>query len=458
MDISQEYSYYRNNRLGKADEMKSLSARSLIFLFAIAYVLSFVDRQILSLLITPVKHDLFLTDFQFSILNGLAFASLYAILGLPISALSDRIRRPPIIAAGIAVWSLATLGCGLSHNFRQLFFCRMVVGTGEAALVPAVYSFLADIVPPRRLGRTLALFSLGSFVGAGLAYLCGGALLSAIHGAQSWHGIRSWKLCFIAVGLPGIPLATVIAIFVKEPGPRAPFAHFKPGPSATTFFRQYPAFFFTHFLGYSSTAVTLFSLMSWTPAFFMRAYHMPHALVGEMMGVIVIVCGCGGAYTSGRLIDALNTRHIDNAPVKAGLVGSLCAAATLILAMSVANEMLCVALMSVTFFFASFPMPPSAIVLQQIVPKMLRSQFSAVLLLCNSLIGLSGGSMLIGYLDDRVFTGTGGVAYALALVAGGASVLAALLIYLSGRLNPAIESAAARPGYGDAAAALGENP
>ncbi|WP_342629743.1 MFS transporter [Nguyenibacter vanlangensis] len=417
--------------------MKLLSVRSLIAIFASAYVLSFVDRQILALLIAPVKHDLGLSDFQFALLNGLAFALLYSVLGLPISALSDRMARPPIIAAGIAVWSIATVGCGLSHSFWQLFFCRTVVGIGEAALVPAVYSFLADIVPTRKLGSTLALFSLGSFLGAGLAFLGGGALLSAIHNAQSWHGIPSWKLCFILVGLPGFPLALVVALFVKEPGPRmVPETPRRAGEGAIRFFCRHPAFFLAHFLGYSSTAITLFSLLSWTPAFFMRTYHMSHAQVGALMGSIVTICGCGGAYTSGRLIDALNTRLGGNASVRAGMIGALCTPVALVLSLSTSSASLAICLMVVAFFFASFPMPPSAIVLQQAVPKALRSQFSAVLLLCNALIGLSGGSMLIGYLDDHVFMGSGGIAYSLMLVAGGASLLASLLIYVSGRLRP----------------------
>jgi len=416
--------------------MTTFPARSAIILFATAYVLSFVDRQILALLIGPVKADLGLTDFRFALLNGLAFASLYSVLGLPISALSDRMPRPPIIASGIALWSIATIGCALSEGFWSLFACRMVVGIGEAALVPAVYSFLADIVPPARLGRTLALFSLGSFVGAGLAYLFGGILLSAIHDARTWYGIASWKLCFLAVGLPGLPLAATVALVVREPGPRAAPLRAAAGLSAPRFLGRYPIFFIAHFLGYSSTAITLFSLMSWAPAFFMRAHHMPRAEVGELMGLIVIVCGCGGAYASGRLIDLLAQRGVSTPSVRAGMTGALGAIVFLSLSLSIANGTASVIFMAAAFFFASFPMPPSAIVLQQIAPKALRAQLSAVLLLCNALIGLSGGSMLIGYLDDGVFIGPQGVGHALLLVAGGASVLALGLIALSGRTMP----------------------
>ncbi|MFT8674997.1 MAG: MFS transporter [Acetobacter sp.] len=406
-----------------------MKARSVITLFATAYVLSFVDRQILALLIGPVKADLGLSDFQFALLNGLAFALFYSVLGLPVAALADRMPRPPILAAGVALWSVATIGCGFSSNFWQLFFCRTCVGIGEAALVPAVYSFLADIVPPARLGRTLALFSLGSFVGAGLAFLCGGMLLAALHDATSWHGIAGWKLCFMAVGLPGLPLALCIALGVREPAGRTfGTGERPPAWAAARHMARHWKFFTLHFLGYSCTAIILFSLMSWTPALLGRGRHFSHQDVGLVMGLIAIVCGCGGVYTSGRLIDLLASRGHADAPARVGLTGAVAAPLFLLAALLMPGNTAFVLLLAVAFFFASFPMPPSALVVQQQVPKALRAQFSATLLLCNAMIGLSGGSMLIGYLDDHVFRTAGGVASSLGWVVAGAAVISGVCI------------------------------
>ena len=407
------------------------SPRGIIALFASAYVLSFVDRQILALLIGPIKAALFLSDLQFALLNGLAFSLLYSVLSLPIAALSDRMARPPIIVAGIVIWSVATIFCGFAQNFWQLFICRMAVGLGEAALVPAAYSFLADIVTPDRLGRTLALFSLGSFIGAGIAFLFGGMLIGLLHTTHEWHGIIAWKLCFICVGLPGLPLALLIALTVREPRKRRISSHDEnifPG-TAWGFFRKHWKFYTCHFLGYSSTAIILFSLLSWMPALFLRYRHFSHQSVGEIMGLTAIFCGCGGAYASGRLIDFLARRKHPLPAATMGIAGALCAPILLWGSIVSPNIPLGIVLFAMAFFCAALPMPPSAIVLQQSVPKAFRSQFSAVLLFCNALIGLSGGSMLVGYLDDHV----AGIAVSLPLVAGGGGLLAALLLYGSTR-------------------------
>ncbi|KXV47115.1 MFS transporter [Gluconobacter albidus] len=409
------------------------SPRGIIALFASAYVLSFVDRQILALLVGPIKTALLLSDFQFALLNGLAFSLLYSILGLPIAALSDRIARPPIIVAGIIIWSVATISCGFAQNFWQLFICRMAVGVGEAALVPAVYSFLADIVTPYKLGQTLALFSLGSFIGAGIAFLFGGMLIGLLHTTHEWHGIIAWKLCFVCVGLPGLPLALLIALTVRESGRRHASFQKEDTSSETAwgFFRLHWKFFTCHFLGYSSTAIILFSLLSWMPALFLRYRHFSHQSVGEIMGLTAIFCGCAGAYVSGRLIDFLGRRNHPFPAATMGITGALSAPALLWGSIASPNIPFGIMLFAMSFFCAALPMPPSAIVLQQSVPKTVRSQFSAVLLFCNALIGLSGGSMLVGYLDDHV----AGVAISLPLVTCGGGLLAALLLYGSTRFD-----------------------
>lgn len=140
-----------------------------VFVCTAAYVLSFVDRQILSLLIGPIKADLGISDTAFALLHGFAFSLFYATLGIPVAGLSDRTSRPVVISAGIAVWSLATAACGLAASFAGLFAARIMVGAGEAALSPASYALINDLFPRERLGRAIGVYSLGSFFGAGLS-------------------------------------------------------------------------------------------------------------------------------------------------------------------------------------------------------------------------------------------------------------------------------------------------
>ncbi|MFT8775402.1 MAG: MFS transporter [Gluconacetobacter liquefaciens] len=398
-------------------------------LFGCAYVLSFIDRQILSLMIGPVKADLHLNDFQFAILNGFAFALLYSVLSLPISMMADRFPRPPIIVGGLALWSLATIGCGLSNGFASLFICRMGVGIGEAALVPAVYSFLADIVPAARLGRIIALFSAGSFVGVGIAYLFGGMLMAMLQsGGLQGGGLAPWKLCFIVAGVPGLLLAVVIAIFVPEVAARGKTAVRSGLLQTGAFILDRKWLFLLHFLGYSCSAIMLFSLMSWSPAYLMRVMAMPHAAVGAIMSGIAILCGCGGVYTSGRLMDALTTKGVVIAPMIVGGMGMVSAALLFLVSVLCGAGHAGLVFFALAFFFASFPMAPSAVLIQTVTPHAMRAQVSAIMLLCNALIGLSGGSMLIGVLSDRVFTAPDGIRLSLAVVAIPASLAGALMV------------------------------
>ena len=145
----------------------------------LAYIFSFVDRQILALMIEPIKRDLDLSDTQFSLLHGLAFSLFYAFMGIPIALLADRYSRPRIIAIGVAFWSLATAVCGLSRNFAQMFLARIGVGVGEAALSPATYSMLSDMFA-RPAGPGSGAYSIGSFIGGGLAFLIGGYVINLL--------------------------------------------------------------------------------------------------------------------------------------------------------------------------------------------------------------------------------------------------------------------------------------
>ncbi|BAU39350.1 general substrate transporter [Acetobacter pasteurianus NBRC 101655] len=401
-----------------------------IFLFMLAYLFSYIDRQILALLIGPIQSDLLITDTQFAFLNGLAFSLLYAILGFPLASLSDRYPRPPIIAGGVILWSLATMACGLSHSFWSLFLCRVLVGLGEAALAPAAYSFLADSVPKEKLSGTLAIFFLGSFLGSGCAFLFGGPLLHIVQ-QHNFAGMHAWQICFIIVGFPGLLLGGIIAMLVHEVPHRKSIVKSVSAQKTIAFFRMHPAFFSLHMLSYTLLAVTLFSLFSWMPAQMMRIHHFSHADLGITLGSIVIICGCAGVYTSGRLIDILSARGIWYAPQLVAALAALCATAPLVISVITSNTHLAVAAFAVAFYFASFPMPPSATVLQITVPTTMRARFSAAMLFCNAIGGLSGGSLLIGTLNDHFFHSPLAIGTSMAIVSGTASFLGALLLFAS---------------------------
>lgn len=191
-----------------------------VFICMIAYLFSFVDRQILTLLVEPVQRDLNLSDTQFGLLHGFAFALFYAIMGIPVARLADQHSRPLIIAVGIFVWSLATAACGVAKTFGQFFLARMSVGVGECVLSPSVYSMLTDYFPKEKLGRAVGVFSMGSFFGAGLAYLIGAAVIEAVEGIDHvtiplMGEVKAWQVTFFIVGFPGVLVSWCPGVLVS---------------------------------------------------------------------------------------------------------------------------------------------------------------------------------------------------------------------------------------------------
>ncbi len=190
-------------------------------ILTLAYISSFIDRQILSLLVEPIKRDLKITDTQISLLMGLSFGIFYTLLGIPIARLADLKSRKHIVAWGIGLWSLMTAICGMAGNFTQLFLARMGVGVGEAALSPAAYSMIADLFPKRKLAMANSVYNMGIFIGAGLAFLIGGLVVNMVKVEEMWQvpligEIYPWQLVFFFVGLPGL-LIVFLMSRIKEP-------------------------------------------------------------------------------------------------------------------------------------------------------------------------------------------------------------------------------------------------
>ena len=187
----------------------------------LAYIFSFIDRQVLSLMVGPIQKDLGIDDFQMSLLMGPSFAVFYTLFGIPLGRLADTRSRRVIISLGIAVWSIMTAGCGLTKTFWQLAVMRMGVGVGEASLSPSAYSLISDYFRPQRRSTAMSVYSMGIYIGSGMAFLLGGFIMKLAAGTDStplpWiGGVHSWQLVFLAVGLPGL-LVSLLLLTVREP-------------------------------------------------------------------------------------------------------------------------------------------------------------------------------------------------------------------------------------------------
>jgi len=196
-----------------------------VFILLLAFVFSFIDRIILSLLVGPIKADLNVSDSAMGFLMGLAFAIFYTLLGLPIARLADRYSRRLIIGTGVFLWSMATAACGLARNYTQLLLARIGIGVGEAALSPAAYSMIADLFPKEQIGRAISVYQSGAFFGAAIAFSVGGAVIGMTSGVETldWPivgSIKPWQAAFIIVGLPGVLMAALMAT-IREPARKA---------------------------------------------------------------------------------------------------------------------------------------------------------------------------------------------------------------------------------------------
>lgn len=428
-----------NDRVVAVNNKSSVYAWYVVLLCMLAYIFSFIDRQILALMIEPIKADLNLSDTQFSLLHGLAFSLFYAFMGLPLAYLADRFSRPKIIAVGIIFWSIATALCGLSKNFIQLFFSRMGVGVGEAALSPAAYSMFSDMFSKDKLGRAVAVYSIGSFVGGGIAFLVGGYVIGLLKDLSLieipvFGAVKAWQMAFILVGLPGIFIGLLFVLTVRDPKRKGQSVNAEGEVEKVTiraafrFLKNHRKTFTCHYLGFTFYAMALYCLISWSPAFFMRKFSMTPTEAGYMLGTVLLVANTLGVFCAGWLNDWLIQKGRKDAPMITGVIGIVGLVLPLVAFTQVSEYWLAVTLLAPAMFFASFPMPISTTAMQMLAPNQLRAQISAIFLLISNLVAVGIGTTLVALVTDKIFENPLMVGTSLSIVGGIACVLSFVLL------------------------------
>jgi MFS family permease len=268
-------------------------------------VLSFTDRQVLSLLVDPIQGDLSISDTQMSLLLGVAFALVYGTAGIPLGYLADRISRRNLIFAGVVVWSLGTMACGWSHDFGQIFASRFVVGLGEGALAPSAISLISDYFPPQRRGTAVALFLSGIAMGSGVAILIGGAVLHFIEAHASGGGwlamYAPWRMVLLLVGGPGLLWALVI-LSIREPTRRSAESMMPATPNEGLRFGGWrtvaPVYVTLAAASFVDNAVG-----GWAPTLLIRDFAKDPAQVGLQLGALLTLGFGGGVLIGGALAD-----------------------------------------------------------------------------------------------------------------------------------------------------------
>jgi MFS family permease len=392
------------------------------FVLMLCNTLSFIDRQILGLLVTPIKLELGISDTRIGLLQGLAFGLFYTLLGLPMGRLVDSGNRRNLVSAGIFLWSLMTAACSMAYGFWALFAARMGVGVGEATLSPSAFSLLSDYFPKERLGTALSIFSMGVFFGSGLALIVGGLVIGAV---------GSWRLTFLIVGLPGL-----LAFTIKEPARKNLLGGKASKLSLGEVIEQVKLRWQSVAgicLAFGLQATCNYAQQAWLPTYFARVHGWQPKQAGLTLGMITLVTGVLGAYLGGVLCDRWQRHGRTDAPLRVGVLATTCAGTFFGLAMATSSLTLQLVLLVPAFFFLTMPIGSSYASLQLILPNPLRGQVGALQVFMLSLFGLILGPFLPGFFNDYLFRNPLMVGWSLALTVGLASLLSALLFYVTCR-------------------------
>ncbi len=403
-----------------------------------AYILSFIDRMIIGLLVEPMKADLGLTDTQISLLQGLAFAIFYTIVGLPLGRLIDRASRLKIVAVGVVLWSVMTAACGMAGQYWQLFAARMGVGVGEATLSPAAYSIISDSFPRRRLGLAMGVYGLGSAVGAGLAYMIGAHVvqLVGVGGGVTLPLIgelRVWQAAFVIVGLPGVVFGFIFWL-MPEPARLSDQSgqaqELVPLRDVWAFLMRRSGSVLGLCLAVGMVNFAVFAAISWFPSFLIRAHGFSLPDAGRLAGVCLIAGGVIGLVGGGWVSDRLGR---GSAAARLQFCGLAALAGTIGAAVFPLTGSLIVTSIAFVVFFsaAALPVGAAATALQQLTPNRMRATVSAVYLFIVNLIGLGLGPTATAVVGDTFFAGSDGIRYAIAIVSPIGFAIAALLFFTS---------------------------
>jgi MFS family permease len=380
-------------------------------LLTLANISSFLDRQILALLVAPIKRDMHLSDTEISLLMGLSFAMFYTVFGIIIGRMADRANRRNIIIIGIALWSFLTALCAGVKTYGQFFVARMGVGVGEATLSPSAYSIITDYFPKRKLAIAMSIFTMGIFLGSGLALAIGAALVAKLPTTGMLHvpffgDIYPWQQLFLIIGLPGLVIS-LLMFTIKEPARKD--ALVKEGINTKLSLKESLVIIFEHrktylsiCLGTAFTAFVSYGTTAWVPTYFNRTFDWPVPKAGFSFGLVLLAGSILGVLWGGWYADKLKSKGIHNGRIRVGLI----AAAAILLSCFIpliTNPNTVLALLFIPAFFIASPMGASTTAIQELMPNQVRALASAIFLFLINMIGLGLGPYIVAFFTDSVF-------------------------------------------------------
>jgi MFS family permease len=363
-------------------------------LLTTAYVLNFLDRQILAILQEPIKRELQLSDSQLGLLTGFSFALFYVLLGLPIARWADRGIRRNIVALAVGTWSAMTTLCGLAQNYAQLLLARVGVGVGEAGGSPPAYSMISDMFPQRDRATAYGVYGMGVNLG-----ILGGLLIGGW--VNQYFG---WRVAFLAAGIPGVLLALILRTTLREPLRRSaqPTAAQERPPVADVLRILWARHTFRHMVwGTSLLSFAAYGMFNWLPPFLMRSHGLTSGAIGTWLALILGVGGALATLAGGYLSDRLGRRDARWYSWVTTIAYAL-AVPSMICAFLVSDTTLALLCLVIPGSVAQICVPPLMAVTHNLVDNRMRALSSAIVLFILNVLGLGLGPLSVGILSDAL--------------------------------------------------------
>ena len=405
-----------------------------VFILILVFITAFLDRQILSLLVNPIRAEIGITDFQIGLLQGLAFALFYSICILPAGWMVDRYNRRNLLVAGVFIWSLMTVACGMADNFTELFLARMGVGIGEAVLHPVAYSLICDYFPRKKWPAAIGVYSVGGGIGAGLAYVFGAAAATVtvkMGAGVDWPvvgHVAPWQMPFFVVGVPGL-LVAGLCLTIAEPIRGAHEAVAQVAVRLSRFFRERWRLSICYIFGIGLLNAISYANFAWIPTYFERIHGWHTTRTAVILGIILLTFGTAGILAGGFGAAHLTRRYRD-ATLRLAMAISLLLAPLCVLAALVPNPWVALALYVPVFFFMTSFVSLGPTTIQLVTPAPMRGRVTAFALLGTNILAISLGPASVASVTDFVFRDDAMIHASLAISGGGLAVLSAIFLWL----------------------------
>jgi MFS family permease len=408
-----------------------------LFVLTVVVMFTVLDRQVLALMIVPLKADFGVSDTRAALLIGAAFSLTYAIAGLPIARIADRSNRRNIVAVCIAFWSAATMACGVAQSYAQMFLARLCIGVGESGYGPATWSIVTDSFPREKVAFATGTLAIGNVVGIGLALFLGGAALGFVQGLPPvdlpFGGvIRPWQWAFVIVGAPGL-IWSLVVLTTREPPRQGQQGAAKP--------KSVPVMDVVRHMGGDWRAylaviggICLQALMAlgppqWTPTLFHRQFDWTLPKIGMIYGAVSIVCGPLGMIAGGKLSERWTRQGKSDANLRIMLYAMLVAVPLQIVWPQLANPYAMLVLIAVSSFVSAMGLGPGIAAFQLITPNPMRAQVSSVTQFSTNVLAFALGPLIVALFTDFLFSDPAALKYSMSLSVAVLGPLTILLIW-----------------------------